>query len=101
MADGKKSVCFGEIVDWGPKIMSLQQVTGAQRTPIWIKTRCTPSSASLTAGRHELRTVVGQDLVSGTFDAATTDIEKGLLKVVLIDAKSGESVPVGELEIRD
>lgn len=99
--EGKKSNFFGEVSEWGPKRMTVNQFIGAQKMPIWIQTRCAPVSTVINLGKLPLKTVVGPSLVSGTFDVTVTELKAGRFDLTLIDRKSGESVLVGELEITD
>jgi len=99
--EGKKSNYFGEVSGWGPKSMTLNQFTGAQKVPLWIKTSCAPISTVISLGDIPLKTVVGPNLVTGTFDVTVTEIKIGKFDIALIDRKSGEAVFVGELEITE
>lgn len=99
--DGKTSSYFGEVLGWGPKSIPLSQFAGGEKTPLWIKTSCAPASTEIRLESFILKTVVGPNLVTGTFDIAASEITSGKAGLKLMDRNSGESVFVGELELTE
>ncbi len=97
--DGAISTHFGKVLEWGPKSIAISQFTGAAKTALWIKTSCAPNSAEMKLGGISLKTVVGPNLVTGTYDVATSEIHAGRFSLELKDRNSGESIPLGELEL--
>lgn len=99
--NSKESRFFGEILEWGPKKMTISQFTGSEKMPVWIKTSCAPDSAVINLAGNILKTVVSSNFISGMFDITNEEIKSGQFDLILIDLKSGESVLVGALELTD
>lgn len=99
--NSKESRFFGEVLEWGPKKMTISQFTGSEKMPVWIKTSCAPDSTVINLADNILKTVVSSNLISGTFDITNAEIKSGQFDLILIDLKSGESVLVGTLELAD
>lgn len=66
-SNGKELQYFGKVEGWGPKALSLTQLTGDKKTPLWIKSRCAPRDTVIYIGETPLVTTVSSTLITGHY----------------------------------